>query len=419
METDTSKKFSPSKLSTYKECPRRYQYRYVDKIKRDAQSVEAFLGSCVHKAFEDLYQGLMFGKKMEVASVLKVFEAQWDEGWSDKIVVRGQEHSPEDWKNIGRQCVREYYAAHDPFEENKTVEVEKRIGFPLEVAGQEYRIEGFIDRLALAKDGSFEIHDYKTSRTLPTQQDKDQDWQLPIYEIAVRHAWPDTKQVRLIWHYVRFGKALVSTRTPEALEGLKNEIASLIEAIKHDHQFLPIKSRLCDWCEYRDLCPLWSHPEKIAALKPEQRRAEDGVKLVDHYGGLEQKKRELREELRRLEKEQEGLEAGLIQFSQEQGISVVAGSEGEISIVEKEEYKFPTKTHAPEELEALEREIKETPLWKDVARVDGHLLMEGYKKKAWDKPTLEIIESLISRYAKHSHEKVLRFRRKKETEEEP
>ena len=281
-----------------------------------------------------------------------------------------QQLSPEDWKNIGRQCVREYYTANDPFDENKTVEVEKRIGFPLTVDGQEYRIEGFIDRLALAKDGSFEIHDYKTSRTLPTQQDKDLDWQLPIYEIAVRHAWPDTKEVRLIWHYVRFGKKLISTRDAAALEGLKSEISSLIEAIKHDHQFLPVKSRLCDWCEYRDLCPLWSHPEKIAALKPEQRRADEGVKLVDHYGGLEQKKRERREELRRLEKEQEGLEPGLIQFSQERGISVVAGSDGEVSVVEKEEYKFPTKTHSAQALEALEREIKETPLWKDVARVD-------------------------------------------------
>ena len=55
MEADTSRKFSPSKLDTYKNCPRRYQYRYVDRIDRRERSAEAFVWTMVHAVLEDLY----------------------------------------------------------------------------------------------------------------------------------------------------------------------------------------------------------------------------------------------------------------------------------------------------------------------------------------------------------------------------
>ena len=58
MEADTSRKFSPSKLDTYKNCPRRYQYRYVDRIDRRERSAEAFVGTMVHAVLEDLYENL-------------------------------------------------------------------------------------------------------------------------------------------------------------------------------------------------------------------------------------------------------------------------------------------------------------------------------------------------------------------------
>jgi len=102
MESDLSSKFSPSKLATYQDCPRRYRYRYVDKIKREGQSVEAFVGSCAHKAFEELYKGLMHAKKMALDEVLAVFDEEWRSAWSDLVVIRNKGVSPEDWKNVGR-----------------------------------------------------------------------------------------------------------------------------------------------------------------------------------------------------------------------------------------------------------------------------------------------------------------------------
>jgi len=48
----------------------------------------------------------------------------------------------------------------------------------------------------LDMDGDdFEIHDYKTSRSLPTQHKLDNDRQLALYELAIRKKWPDAKNI--------------------------------------------------------------------------------------------------------------------------------------------------------------------------------------------------------------------------------
>ena len=380
--------------------------------------MEAFLGSCAHKAFEELYNALMHGRIMSLEETIGFFEKQWDDQWSQAVIIRDKKFTPENWRNIGCDCVRLYYEQHEPFAADKTVEVEKRVGFPLDVAGEEYRIEGFIDRLSLGPDGVFEIHDYKTSRSLPSQEKLDQDWQLAIYDLAVRHSWPDAQEVRLVWHYVRHGKSLVSRRTLKELEVLKKEIASLIETIKHDHEFLPRKSALCDWCEYRDLCPLWSHAEKVERMSLEELKKDDGVRLVDELGVIDAKKHELRNQLKSLEQGQRVLEEALLRFAESLGLMAVSGLGSEVVITEKEEYKFPTKTHDPEALEALETELKKSPFWDDVSHLDPHRLLEGSKKRLWPEPFLGIVEGLINRFVKISREKTLRYRKKKEVEED-
>lgn len=418
MESDVSTKFSPSKLATYENCPRRYRYRYVDKIKSETQSVEAFVGDCAHKALEALYDGVQHGKTLPLSEVLEVFAERWRQKWSPAVVIRSKKYSADDYQKVGRDCVEGYYRSHAPFDGDKTVGIEKRVGFPIEVGGETYRIEGFVDRLALAPDGAFEIHDYKTSQNLPTQADVDADRQLAIYELAVRTNWPDAHEVRLVWHYLRFNKSLRSKRDSEARASLKSDIAATIAAIKSDHRFEPKQSALCDWCEYREICPLWSHPERMAALPPEERRQDDGLKLVDQYASLEGKKKLLREELRAIEKEEEGLEKRIIDFAASAGVSVVAGNDGTVEIIEKEELKLPTKTRSPKDLEAFEAELKKMPIWSGISRLDGGLFLEGYRNKTWAQAVLDEVGALVARYVRKITAKTARFRKTHEPTEE-
>ncbi|OGS01627.1 MAG: hypothetical protein A2V88_14410 [Elusimicrobia bacterium RBG_16_66_12] len=418
MEEDRSAKFSPSKLDVYKNCPRRYQYRYVDGISRRRKTPETTLGTAVHSAFEELYTLVTGGRTPSLAEVSVVFDKAFDEGWDESVQLKDKRFTRDDWRKVGHDCVRLYYSAHSPFTSDRTVAVEKRVGFPLPVEGREYRIEGFVDRLSLASDGVFEIHDYKTSKSLPSQEYVDSDWQLALYELAVRREWPDAKDVRLKWHYVRHGKTMVSVRDEAARERLRSAAAALVAEIKHDHAFEPRQGPLCDWCEYKDLCPLFSHPEKVAAMTAPERRKDDGVKLVDALAELEEKRRRLKDELKALDREKEDLDGRLADWAQAAAVSVVEGSQAQASVTVKDEIHLPTKTHESEKHAELEAEARRSPLWGDVSRLDPHALLDGVRAKRWSAELLACAESLLERYGRRVTARAVRLRRRRGADEE-
>ena len=417
MEEDHSSKFSPSKLDVYKNCARRYQYRYVDRIARRRKTPETVVGVAVHAAFEELYQWVSGGKSPSLAEVQAVYAKNLDEEWDETVAIKDPRFTKEDWKKVGGGCVELYYNAHAPFDEDRTIAVEKRVGFPLTVEGREYRIEGFVDRLSLAPDGAFEIHDYKTAKSLPSQEHADADWQLALYELAVRREWPDAPAVRLKWHYVRHGKTLTSVRDAAARERLLAAVAETVSAIKRDHEFAPNPGPLCDWCEYRDLCPVFAHPVKIAALAPEERRRDDGVRLVDELSELEARRRRLKDELKALDREKETLDSRLKDFALAAGVSTVAGREAEASVTAKDEIHLPTKTSEPDKNAELEREARGEEFWKDVSRLDGHALVEGVRSRRWTGTTLAAAETLLARFGRRETAWTVRLRRRRAVDE--
>ena len=425
MIEESSRKFSPSRLDCYKNCPRQYRYRYIDRIPRKTNSVEAYLGTAVHAALEELYEGVRNAKILPLEKILSAYETAWEAGLKElPIVIRDERFSLDDWRKLGRKCVEDYYAQHHPFDEGKVVGVESRIGFALvdkdgELGVEEtYRIEGFLDRLMLAPDGAFEIHDYKTAKNLPTQADKDEDWQLAIYEIAVREAWPDSKAVRLIWHYVRHGKSIVSTRTPEQLDSLKRDILGVVRAIKKDTAFEPRKSALCDWCDYREVCPLFKHDAIVSHYPPQAKPLESGVKLVDAYAELEARKKALKGEINLIEDEQEKLKADILEYGRVNEMEALEGTHSRLEIHSRTSWKFPTKTHEPKGLAEMEAALRVTPVWPKVSKLDGPALMEGYEKKSWPREVLALVESWLDKLIFRETAKTVRLNKKKESDDE-
>ena len=65
------------------------------------------------------------------------------------------------------------------------------------------------------------------------------------------------EEVILVWHYLAHNKKVESSRTNDQLSNLKQETIDLIEEIQSTTQFPPTKSILCDWCEYKSICPAW------------------------------------------------------------------------------------------------------------------------------------------------------------------
>ncbi len=63
--------YSFSQLSLYQQCPKKYQFRYLDKIERDFETTpDLVLGTSVHSALEWLYQQVSIFLTPELSDVI-------------------------------------------------------------------------------------------------------------------------------------------------------------------------------------------------------------------------------------------------------------------------------------------------------------------------------------------------------------
>lgn len=248
--------YSHSKLSTFEQCPYKFKLRYIEKIIPEVEkSIEAHLGNAIHEALEWLYLEIVQAKTTPTLDELIIFYAnRWQDGYSDDILVVKNHLTAKDYFNMGIRFLIDYYTEYQPFKDG-TLEVEKEI--LIDLGG--HKIRGFIDRLVKnPKTGEFEIHDYKTGGTLPTQEKIDADRQLALYSIAIKELFGEDKDVCLVWHYLAHNEKLCSRRTNEELTKLKQETLELIERIEQTKEFPTNRSMLCDWCEYKGICPAFN-----------------------------------------------------------------------------------------------------------------------------------------------------------------
>ena len=252
--------YSISQLNKFRECPLQYKFIYVDKIRRYEEGVEAFLGSRFHETMEWLYRERAV-RIVPLEELLAFYEKVWADKWNDGVKINNPDRTVDDYRLMGRRFIEDYYRRHCPFDEGRVMGLERYIRFPL-AAGSRHGCKGIIDRLVVAADGVFEIHDYKTGAKLPEQAELDADRQLALYQIGVQTLWPEAKEVRLVWHFAAFDLVMTSQRTPEAIEALRAELAALIDTIEAEREFAPRECGLCNWCVYWDLCPVKTPPEK-------------------------------------------------------------------------------------------------------------------------------------------------------------
>jgi putative RecB family exonuclease len=350
--------YSHSRLETYRNCPRLYKLQYIDKVEiEETESVEAFMGGRVHEVLEKVYKDVRMTKLPTLEEVLGHYEKLWAANWHDGVTIVRKDYTADHYKEVGRRCLTEYYEKYHPFDESRTISIEHLIFFPLDDTKQ-YWIRGVIDRLSIAEDGTYEIHDYKTSGRLPTQEHIDKDRQLALYHIAIERMWPDVKDIDLVWHYLVFGKELRSRRSTGALKTLRSEVKDIIRTIEQDTDFRPKESPLCDWCAYPEYCPAKKHITLTASLPVNKYLAEPGVKLVNQFADLHRRKKELDHEMAQLKE-------ALIHYARENDVEVVRGSDHRVLVRFYKGLAFPTKEHPGRP--ALEEVVKQAGLWERVA----------------------------------------------------
>lgn len=267
--------YSHSRLSSFENCPKQFEFRYIRKIPSETEGVEAFVGKRVHEVLERLYLFVSKGQVPGVEKVVDRYHKLWEETYDPERVRIVRENTPLSYyRQLGEDCLRGYYLKHYPFDADETLGIEKRVVFPLDDAG-EYRMQGIIDRISRARDGAIEIHDYKTGARVPSQRILDQDRQLALYQIGLSRTYGEDAEYRLVWHYVAKNRTCVSTRSPGDLAQLRSDTIARIDEIHSATEFPARKISLCGWCEYKERCPLWATPETLARLEAEEAAARE------------------------------------------------------------------------------------------------------------------------------------------------
>jgi RecB family exonuclease len=330
-------RLSYSSINTYETCPAKFKFQYEDRLPGSASPALSF-GDSLHRALHRFHN-----RPVPVApsreELLDMLEGVWvREGYRDEAEERT-------YLDHGRQVLDLY---HRENAEQYRIPVALEHRFSIEVEG--VQINGTIDRMDRIPGGGYEVIDYKTNRRLPPSARVNKDLQLSMYHLAAKEIW-GIEPERLTLYYLLPGQRMSTSRTAEDVDELRRRIATVAERVEAG-KFEPRENALCDWCDYKPMCPIFRHQLERTQGDPTPRMTE----LVDEWIEL---KRQGRAVYRRLDEL-----VGLINaFCEEHGYRRLFGSDG--AAVDRR----PQHVTQPDE-EALRRVLEPLGLWEQVRSVD-------------------------------------------------
>jgi len=385
-------------METFKNCPRKFKFNYIEKpdITRK-QSIEAFMGSMVHESLEKLYTDIKFNKLNSLDEILLFYNDLWIKKYSQETIeIIRKDYFEENYKKLGEDYLSGYYEAYKPFNQGKTLGLEHEVIIKIFNPDNQnnYELIGYIDRLTLFTDDVIEIHDYKTNMVPKTQEEVDVDKQLALYSISIKQSFPFVKRIDLVWHFLSTGIELRSQRTDLDLEHLKKEVIKIINEIenaKKKDDFPTKPSGLCEWCEFRGICPAMAHDIKLRNLPSNEFLKDDGVTLVNKYNELKIKKDEF---IEKIDDDLEKIKEAIIVYSKKNNLERLVGSSSSLLIKEYDSIKMPDK--GTREREELEKLIKSTGMWEEMSDLSYFSLLSHYKSGIFSEEFKEKLSSILT-----------------------
>ncbi|GAA1156100.1 RecB family exonuclease [Ornithinicoccus hortensis] len=266
---------SPSRASDFMQCPLLYRFRVVDRLP-EPPSAAAARGTLVHAALERLFDLPAPERTPEAAVAL--LEPQWArlvEAEPELATLLVDEEAGADaWFAGAAELVHRWFTLEDP---RYLEPAERELYVEAEVDGLVLR--GYVDRLDVAPDGRLRVVDYKTGRAPSETFEGKALFQMKFYALVLwrtRGVIPTVLQLV----YLRDGQVLRLEPDEADLLATERKVRALwlaIERAATTGDWRPRRSRLCDWCAHKPLCPEWGGtppplPEDSALLAVDPRR---------------------------------------------------------------------------------------------------------------------------------------------------
>ena len=209
-------KFSFSRIELFKHCPYKFKLKYIDEIK-------------VKQEFKHLIKG------KKVHSLLENFETFQNDNTEESLIVQRFSES-----DLGK----------DILTKKSLRELEIKLNDKLEPCNDDHKLIGYIDRVNITENG-LELIDFKTGKYKePQYQSFDQLITYAIYCFQKLNV----NEIKLRYVYVEHLRENSLTLKREYLDLHKSKLQNDIKVIEETTDYFKNKTKLCDWCEYKEIC---------------------------------------------------------------------------------------------------------------------------------------------------------------------
>ena len=246
---------SPSRAGDFMSCPLLYRFRTIDRLP-EPFSPDAVRGTVVHKVLEDLFD--LPAERRTPDQAREMLEPAWAslvEQEPELASMFEDEGGPEAaaWLASCRSVLDRYFSLEDP----TRLEPAERELYVETLLDSKLLLRGFVDRIDVAPGGAIRVVDYKTGRSPGEMFEAKALFQMKFYALVI---WRTRGVVPAMLQLVYLGNGEMLRYVPDERDLLATErkVEAVWEAIRRAEEsgdWRPNRSRLCDWCAHRAICP--------------------------------------------------------------------------------------------------------------------------------------------------------------------
>lgn len=243
---------SPSRASDYKRCPLQYRLRAIDKIPEPSTEAQV-KGTLVHAVLEEMFASPR--EERTYPAAVKRLKPNWEK--MREADPSCAEPVADEYQLLvdARTLLRGYFTMENPLGFDAHAQ-EMPVDFTLPNG---VPVRGFIDRVDIAPTGEVRVVDYKTGKKPLPRYSQDAQFQMRFYALVYwRMFGVVPTQLKLM--YLKVMDSMILAPSREELEYFERDLAELwwkIEADGKSGNFRPQQSKLCGWCAFQHLCPVF------------------------------------------------------------------------------------------------------------------------------------------------------------------
>jgi len=243
-------RLSPSRINDFTNCPQLYKYRAIDLLP-EPPSIDAERGKLIHSVLEDIFE--LPAPDRTLASVIDLLPPAWAEQLEKTPELASLVLDEKEWIDRAHSLLSNYFSLENPTTFESTY---RELHLERDISDEIY-LHGYVDRLDVAPTGEVRIVDYKSGKSPKSGWEEKALFQLRVYALLY---WKNhgvlPRMLKLI--YLGDVKTIESQPTEAQLLSTEKKLANIgaeILSAIDSNEFPTRKSKLCDWCFFKAICP--------------------------------------------------------------------------------------------------------------------------------------------------------------------